>query len=107
MSKVLDEHKTRFPKKLNEVYEVVQTVDLVTSLRRRVRVEVLKDYGNGAYVIKFWEILSVRAINAYANENGEPVEDAREFLSPFIISPISAPTPDAALSIALVDLTNY
>ena len=109
MSKVLDEYKKKFPKKLNEVYEVVQTVDLVNSLHRRIRVEVLKDYAHGDYTVKFWEVMSVHATIMCKNENGEPIEvtDSRDVLSPFILTHISAPDPDSALTIALIDLTNY
>ena len=57
MSEVLERYKDR----LNEVYEVVRTVEVVTKQRRTIRIEILSDYSKGerprpiTYIARYWE----------------------------------------------------
>jgi len=105
MSEVLE----RFKDRLNEVYEVVRTVEVVTPQRRIIRIEILKNYTKGelsgfsSYVARYWENSATHLQPSYPQKNGKftkPPEDAQilwEVSYPWV----DAPSPDAALAQAL------
>ncbi len=77
MNKILENCKERFPR-LAEVYEVVQTVEVVVKDgsedgSRRCRIEVLKRYGPSVdnYVARYWDLESVYLQPSYPRKGGK------------------------------------
>jgi hypothetical protein len=100
MSEVLE----KFKDTLNEVYEIVKTVEVVTKQRRIIRVEILKNYTKGersggtSYIARYWEKLPIHLQPQF--------KDMGEFIDALILLQASYPwvdtvSSDAALSQAL------
>ena len=108
MSNILENYK-QFPR-LTEVYEVVQTVQVVIEGSRVIRIEVLKDYCSSpvSYQVEYWELESAYLQPSYPRSDApegpvfkkEP-DDKRIFHRGMFFPSVYAPTPEAALREAL------
>ena len=105
MSEILE----RYNEKLNEVYEVVKTVEVVTKQRRTIRVEILEHYGKGelpgiSYEARYWEKVTTNLKPTYPGEEGKlPESPTNTQILWAIHYPVvhGCPDADSALSQAL------
>jgi len=105
MSEVLE----RFKDRLNEVYEVVRTVEVVTSQRRTIRIEILKNYtkgersGSSSYIARYWERITTHLQPSYPKEEGKFTKSPADgqILWDVAYPWVDAPDPDSALAQAL------
>lgn len=106
MSEVLEHYKDR----LNEIYEIVRTVEVVTKQRRIIRVEILKDYTRGerprpiTYKARYWESVTTNLKPTYPGEEGKlPISptDTQIWWAVSYPEVHDCPDADSALSQAL------
>lgn len=106
MSETLERYKDR----LNEVYEIVRTVEVVTKQRRTIRIEILKKYGKGeepspiSYEARYWERVTTHLQPTYRREKGKlPTSPTDTEILWDISYPTvhGCPDVDSALSMAL------
>ncbi len=106
MSEILENYKTRYEGKLNEVYEIVKTVEVVTAAKRIIRIEIVKNYTRGlpySYKAKYWEVRHTHLQPSYPKENGKFVNSPEDkpILSNVEYPWVESPDPDIALMQAL------
>jgi len=79
MSQILANYKEKFPV-LNEVYEVVKTVEVVNSARNQIRIEILKYYTDPSikYKARYCEIGSAHLQSSYPREGGAFVREQED-----------------------------
>jgi hypothetical protein len=102
MSEVLESFKDR----LNEVYEVVRTVEVVTKQQRTIRIEILKNYtkgersGSSSYIARYWEVVTTHLQPSYPKEEGKFTKSPSDVRILWDINYpwVDAPDPDSALA---------
>jgi hypothetical protein len=105
MSEVLEHYKGR----LNEVYEVVKTIEVVTKQKRTIRIEILKDYTKGeqprpiSYRARYWERVTTHLEPTYPGKEGKLPQSPTDaqILWDIAYPWVDAPDPNSALSQAL------
>ncbi|MCJ7515530.1 MAG: hypothetical protein MUO89_06140 [Dehalococcoidia bacterium] len=105
MSEILEKYKDR----LNEVYEIVKTVEVVTKQRRIIRIEILEEYGKGerpgiSYKARYWENVTTNLNPTYPGGEGRLPESPTNTQILWAVSypeVHDCPDADSALSQAL------
>lgn len=105
MSEILE----RYKENLNEVYEIVKTVEVVTKQRGIIRIEILKNYtkgecsGSNSYVARYWERVTTHLQPTYPGKEGKlPISPTDTQILWAVDYPwVDTSDPDSALSQAL------